>query len=70
MTVRVKVAVAVDEDGGWYAIGVNDSDDECIKTEAAGQVGDNRLLYWLQADLELPLPARRARIVNAKVSKA
>lgn len=68
-TVKVRVAVAVDENGDWYAVGWPDEGDSMIhvsnEMERIGR--ENIRRYWLTAELELPDPA--AAEVEANVEE-
>jgi len=63
-TVKVKIAVAVDPKGRWYAQGSGDTatgfvypmnHDELLETVDIDQCGPNEALFWITA--ELPVPA-------------
>lgn len=65
-TVKVKIAVAVDPKGRWYAYGSGDvasghlfptNHDELLETVDIDQCGPNEALFWVTA--ELPVPAIR-----------
>ena len=65
-TVQVRIAVAVDEDGDWHAIGSNGWDDSLSKAEAAhGWGSGQKALTWLTAELPIPAP----QTVEAKVEE-
>ena len=54
-TVRVRVAVAVDPDGTWNAVGWSGAkDDDDMVGLALDMVGTQESVYWLTADLPLP----------------
>lgn len=63
-TVKVKIAVAVDPQGRWYAHGSGDAasgllypqnHNELLETVDIDQCGPNEALFWVSA--ELPVPA-------------
>lgn len=62
-TVRVRVAVAVGEDGSWAAEGGSAWPDKRSAGEAAWHVGSVKRIYFIEATL--PLPA--ASTVEAEV---
>lgn len=51
-TVRVRIAVAVDHTGDWYAYGARDSADSM--SSAIDGVLDGEARYWVEADLPIP----------------
>jgi hypothetical protein len=60
-TVKVKIAVAVDPQGRWYAHGSGGKDfqfpenhDELLETVDTDQCGPNEKLYWITAELIVP----------------
>jgi len=65
-TVRVRVAVAVDPEGGWYAIGGNyltPQEALCLSSDKC-EYGEQH--YWLEAELEVP----SVETVKAEVKRA
>lgn len=53
-TVKVRVAVAVDSDGDWMAVGYRDASEAHSADDARGEVGDGASIYWLTAELPIP----------------
>lgn len=57
-TVRVRIAVAVDDKGSW-AVGGTDSDSaRFAERKARREIGnpDGVTVHWIEADVPLPLP--------------
>lgn len=57
-TVRVRIAVAVDEHGRWRAFGVAGAVDATMENEAAGyarRLHASVCVHWIEADVPLPL---------------
>jgi hypothetical protein len=53
--VQVRIAVAVDVTGEWYAIGANIYSDKQAAFEARnGWGGPNKVVTWLTATLQVP----------------
>ena len=67
-TVRVRIAVAVDEYGDWSAYGSNYHDDEWASQEAVDNIREVpiRSVYFVEADLPIPV----AETVQGKVTGA
>jgi hypothetical protein len=66
-TVKVRIAVAVDEDGDWNAAGnslISDCPDRDAVEGATGGLFGTVKVYWI--DLELPVP--EAATVQASVT--
>ena len=57
-TVRVRIAVAVNEQGKWNAFGYSSSSDENSKQLAFECLDGEGVesLYWIEADLPIPSP--------------
>jgi hypothetical protein len=55
-TVKVKIAVAVDECGCWYAYGENSSTPDESAGEARGWVHDDGCVASYFVEAELPVP--------------
>lgn len=61
-TVKVRIAVAVDPKGRWYAGGSGDGDevlfprnhDELLEVVDIDQCGPNESLFWVTANLLVP----------------
>ena len=53
-TVKVRIAVAVDDVGRWRGYGDWDIRDDEAMGEAMMGAGDDHVRYWLTADLPLP----------------
>ena len=62
--VKVKIAVAIDSDGDWNAVGRAEQDEREVMDIASLIVYTNAALYWVEAELEVP----EERIVQGKVS--
>lgn len=61
-TVKIRIPVAVDPRGRWYAFGWKQGDrsgpknhDELLETTDISEIGPNEALFWITA--ELPIPA-------------
>lgn len=52
--VKVRVAVAVDEDGYWCAVGDSRSSEEDSMHYASHRVSNGENQFWLEAELEIP----------------
>jgi hypothetical protein len=55
-TVKVRIAVAVDQRGDWYAGGDPNSDEQEMLAEARGWVHDDGSIATYFVEAELPLP--------------
>jgi len=60
-TVKVKIPVAVDPSGRWYAYGWSTGEhsgphnhDELLEVTDTEQIGPNEALYWVMAELIVP----------------
>ncbi len=56
-TVKIKVAVAVDPEGGWMASGWSDRNGEPVEEAMENCIDDfggNEAKYWLEAELPIP----------------
>lgn len=57
-TVRVRILVAVDADGGWICHGASGESDkekrDCIFLE---NIKDGEIFHWIEADVPLPAEA-------------
>lgn len=53
-TVMVKVAVAVDKNGHWMAVGAHDNEDRTSMDTCLDFVEDGEARYWLTAELPVP----------------
>ena len=53
-TVRVRIAVAVDPDGGWSAWGGSGVKDHVSMSYATDGVGEGEARHWVEADLPVP----------------
>ncbi len=56
-TVKVRIAVAVDPKGRWYAMGTPSlprNHDELLETVDMDQCGPNEALFWVTAELPIP----------------
>jgi hypothetical protein len=61
--VNVRVAVAVGQNGEWYAVGSSKSNDDNTMALAAENIAYGELRYWLTASLKLP----EVKVVKANV---
>lgn len=55
-TVAVRIAVAVDAEGKWFANGWHDARGNDAMTEATERVGLGEARYWVTAELPVPVP--------------
>lgn len=62
--VKVRIAVVVDKDGRWDATGNHQLNDE-VSAEASRDMVPDGVLYWLEADLDVP----QETVVQAVVTK-
>jgi hypothetical protein len=56
-TVKVRIPVAVDAQGRWYAYGTNNgplNHDELLEVTDFDVVGPNEALFWVTAELTVP----------------
>lgn len=56
-TVKVRIAVAVDPKGRWYAMGAPGfprNHGELLETVDMDQCGPNEALFWVTAELPIP----------------
>lgn len=53
-TVKVRIAVAVDRKGDWYAYGSTHADDASMMDNAVDCVEEGEAQYFLTAELEIP----------------
>jgi hypothetical protein len=56
-TVKVRIAVAVDPKGRWYAHGTDNfpnNHDELLEVVDIDQCGPNEALFWITAELPVP----------------
>lgn len=56
-TIKVRIAVAVDPKGRWYAHGTDTfprNHDELLEVVDMDQCGPNEALYWITAELAVP----------------
>ncbi len=60
-SVKVRIAVAVDDRGDWYAVGWKDALSDDMEGDALGQLMDGstyKQLYWITAELPIPEPVK------------
>lgn len=55
-TVEVRIAVAVDKDGGWCSSGADGHKDDDLMNAALGGMGRHEARYWVTATLPIPQP--------------
>lgn len=55
-TVRVRIAVAVQQDGRWHAAGWREATD-FVKSEIAQEPLGDCVVHWIEADVPLPSEA-------------
>lgn len=70
-TIRVRIAVAVDEAGSWYASGWSDQDPEDTKERTSESLGYTQKgqshLVWVEADVPLPsVPTIQGTVTEAQ----
>lgn len=53
-TVRVRIAVAVDQESDWNATGWSGADDDAAMGDAVDTVGSGEARYWVTVDLPIP----------------
>jgi hypothetical protein len=55
-TIRIRIPVAVDPQGRWYAYGYPGLKDhnELLETTDFDQIGPNEALYWVTAEVAIP----------------
>jgi hypothetical protein len=56
-TITVRIPVAVDPKGRWYAYGTNSfpqNHDEMLECVDMDQCGPNEALFWITAELPIP----------------
>lgn len=56
-TVKVRIAVAIDPKGRWYAHGTDSfpkNHDELLEVVDIDQCGPNEALFWITAELPVP----------------
>lgn len=65
-TVKVRIPVAVDPQGRWYAHGYPTirNHDELLETTDFDTIGPNEALYWITAELAVPEVAEVAGVVE------
>ncbi len=63
-TVRVRIAVAVDDDGDWQAFGGSGYADHKLSEYVKARVGQQHSMHWVEA--ELPVP--QVRTVRGEVT--
>lgn len=72
-TVKVRIAVAVDPQGRWYAQGSGElltgllypkNHDELLETVDVDQCGPNEALFWITAELPVPQIEEVAGVVT------
>lgn len=65
-TVRVRMAVAVDEKGGWYAAGWPTDHESDIVSYVDQTMCGFTDWFWLEADIPIPEP----QVIEAEVKPA
>jgi len=53
---KVTIAIAINEDGEWYAWGGSQWDKDDAKNEVEGQVCDPHVVHFIEAEVPLPTP--------------
>jgi hypothetical protein len=60
-TIKIRIPVAVDPQGRWYAYGWNSgkhdgprNHDELLEVTDMDQIGPNEALFWITAELPVP----------------
>lgn len=64
--VKVRVAVAVDMEGNWSAIGWSNSNDDDVMDSVVEHVGIDEARYWVISELEIP---EERKFIEVKASK-
>lgn len=67
--IKVRIAVAVDPQGGWNAVGfggAGEQDTMAAMSLAVEAVGDGEACYWIETELEVP----EAKTYFAKAARA
>lgn len=62
--IKVKIAVAVDPKGEWSACGWKGADDADMISGCRDNLDYGDIVYWLEADLEIPNPQLAASTVD------
>lgn len=55
-TVKVRIAVAMQPDGNWNAVGWRNADDSQAEGAALSAVNDSARLVWVTASVPIPEP--------------
>jgi hypothetical protein len=71
MTIKVRIAVAVDPQGRWYCYGSGDREknyienhDQLLETTTFDTIGPSESLYWLTAELPVPEPQEITAVIE------
>ena len=65
-TVKIRIAVCVDEKGEWNSSGWKGGRDNDKMELASEGIGDGEARYWIEAELEIPEP----KIIQGEVTNA
>lgn len=69
-TVRVRIAVAVDPAGEWNAVGWSRDELEEGPGLASEGVAEGERVYWVEAELEVPVVVQAESIEADKIEPA
>lgn len=70
-TVRVRIAVAVGDEGNWNSCGFTGADDQDNISFATETIEDSTFkVYWLEADLPIPEGCVDPAVRQAEVKEA
>lgn len=64
-TQKVRIALAINTEGDWYAWGAYTHDDESALDEVSGQLNDYTTLHWIEAEVPIPSPM----VIEGKVTE-
>lgn len=68
-TVKVRIAVAVDSNEEWSAVGWDDQSPDQCATSAIQNLGGNNPTHVVFVDAVVPVPRQRPKVVKGKVAK-
>lgn len=61
---KVIIAIAINEDGDYYAWGSSEHDKEDVRREVEGNVTDPHIIHYIEADIPLPEPETFKGVIN------
>lgn len=62
-TVRVRIAVAVNSDGEWYAKSGSKYEEEVMAMDAMDSINNPSITYFVEADIPVP----EAQVIEGRV---